>query len=294
MTTLKVQLCAICSDSMVNKISNWSFYCVKCNYWSSDLPVDIVNEHDEVFSLTSDNLKPIGFLDAVRIENFDLILDHINKLSNNKSSKILDVGCATGLFIEMANARGHDVWGIEPNPKMASISKSKGLKVKSGYFPDAILGEGEFDFIVFNDVFEHIPDLSLILNGVSGKLKRGGVLVINLPNSDGFLFSLGKYLYKFNLETLWDRLWQKMFHTPHLHFFNSSSLDKFLLSFGFYVRKKPINLSVFSTSGLWGRVSADKNSYFLKNIVIFCAIVVIRPVLLFFPKDSIVNFYSQK
>lgn len=277
---------------MASRISSWNFYCSSCDYWSADLPYDISSENNDLFNLDQEKEEAISFLNAVRTKNFNILLNQIKKIFGDKPLKILDIGCATGLFIQMASSRGHHAVGIEPNPKMASISKNKGLNVINGYFPEAIENGELFDLIIFNDVFEHIPELSNTMAGLKDKLKTDGLLIINLPTSDGFLFHLGKILYKLRITTLWDRLWQKMFYTPHLHYFNVSSLNKWVAQFGFDVKSKQIELDVLSISGLWKRISVDKNNYFLKNLVVYCAVLLLNPLLRLFPKDTVANFYA--
>lgn len=293
MSSEKTHCCPICSKAMPASVSDWNFYCVNCDYWAADLKYDIASESDEIFDSSRNDGEVIGFLDAIRIQNFNILLDRIREILGNKPLRILDVGCATGLFIQVATARGHSVLGLEPNPKMAAAAKGKGFDVIGGYFPDAITDDHCFDLIIFNDVFEHIPELSGIVAGVKRKLREKGLLVINLPNSDGLLFVFGRILFGLGITKLWDRLWQKMFYTPHLHYFNKKSLDKYLSKHGLSPCSSSIELSVMSISGLWARVSVDRSASFAKKIAMYVSALSVYPFLQFFPKDTFAAFYKK-
>ena len=90
--------CTICNNSIKNKISNWTFYCSKCDYWFADYPV-----HEKKIihgDFADDDLSnTLETLNDIRIKNFDLILNQIIK-KGSKSKKLLDVGCASGLFLK--------------------------------------------------------------------------------------------------------------------------------------------------------------------------------------------------
>ena len=223
--------CPICLDTMKPKIRDWSFYCNRCDYWSSTLEPDIKNQNDSIFIENNED-DILFFLDSIRNKNFEIILSYI---SNTKSKiRILDNGCATGLFIEIASSKGHEILGIEPNPAMYQKVLKKGYNVVSGYFSDDIKEDSKFDVIIFNDVFEHIPKLSSIIEGCQKHLNESGYLVINLPNFSGIIFKIAKILATFGMDSPWNHLWQKMFFTLHLHYFNSSSLDLNLRKSNFY------------------------------------------------------------
>lgn len=285
--------CPICSKEMIQKISNYNYQCLPCDYWSADLPYEINTTSKEIFGESEENDQYISFLDAIRIQNFNILLNRIDEFYHGKKLKILDVGCATGLFLKVAQSRGHQVVGLEPNPKMAKSSQKKGLNVINGYFPNDISDQNKFDIIIFNDVFEHIPDLSIILSGVNDRLDKNGMLIINLPNSNGFFFKLGAILYKVGFTNLWDRLWQKMFYTPHLHYFNEKSLNKYVSKYSFKTFSPTLSLDILSIDGLWDRISADKDVTFFKKIFLYVATITVYPFLNLFPKDAFASFYKR-
>ena len=106
----------------------------------------------------------------------------ITKISD-KPGKILDVGCATGIFLNGMEKRGWEGKGIEPNQSAAEYAKQRfGLDVFCGYLFDANLPDDYFDVITIWDVLEHVPDPGQLMCEIYRLLKPGGVVIATLPN----------------------------------------------------------------------------------------------------------------
>lgn len=73
---------------------------------------------------------------------------------------------------------------------MASRLRASNIDFVKGFFPDAVPAGVKYDAITFNDVFEHLPNLSVIVTAVRHHLNENGILIINLPVSDGFFSKL--------------------------------------------------------------------------------------------------------
>jgi len=282
--------CPACANTMHLKICDWTWYCEKCDYWGATLEVNIESKDDSVFKNEG---VAITFLDDVREKNFNIILKAVKSLNLVDSKKILDIGCATGLFMIIAKDKGFDTVGIEPNPLMAKIAISQGLNVIKGYFPESI-GSEKIDIIIFNDVFEHIPELNNLLMACCEALKKDGILIINLPNSKGLIFLLAKHLVAIGVTGLWKRLWQVMFYTPHLHYFSQKSLDLLVRSKGFDGPIISKELNVIGYKNLRGRVSADKDTTLISKIISFIVLIGLIPMLKLFPKDTFFSIYKKR
>ena len=278
---------------MRSRVCSWTFYCDTCDYWAAFLEQHICSRDDSIFSDERNDAEIISFLDSIRIRNFNIILDQIIVGQGKQSLRILDIGCASGLFIKTARNRGHIVIGVEPNPVMAKIASDKGFDVINGYFPSALLPASKFDVIIFNDVFEHIPDVNEILRNCNTFLHEQGMLVINLPNSDGVLFRIAKILMGLGIMGPWKRLWQVMFYTPHLHYFNNRSLDKLLDTHGFMNSSGTIKLEALSLTGLWDRISVDKSNDLFVRLSLYMGIILIYPVISIFDKDAFFSIYKK-
>jgi SAM-dependent methyltransferase len=196
--------------------------------------------------------------------------------------------------LKIAGVRGHIATGVEPNPIMAKIASDKGYNVVNGYFPAAIQPTSKFDVIIFNDVFEHIPDLNEILNNCKIFLNDDGVLIISLPNSGGVFFRLAKMLATVGITGPWNRLWQVMFYTPHLHYFGSGSLDGLLMKHDFMNQSKTIEIEAVSLSGLWDRLAIDNSRRLLTRVFLYIGIVVFYPITKLFEQDAFFSIYKRK
>jgi len=108
----------------------------------------------------------------------------VNKYSRGRS--ILDIGCATGEFLNFCSARGMTVTGIEPNPKARNYAVSQyHLDVKDEQEIE-LLKSGSVDVITMWHVLEHVPDLNRRMKDLSRLLKEDGTAFIALPNHSSF------------------------------------------------------------------------------------------------------------
>ncbi|MDR2478791.1 MAG: class I SAM-dependent methyltransferase, partial [Treponema sp.] len=176
-------------------------------------------------------------VDATRERNFRRICDIIKKYFP-RAKTILDVGSSSGHFLKAARDNGFLATGLEPDVQLAEKTRLEGYDVIEGFFPNAEnLADKIYDIIIFNDSFEHIPNFQTVIQGIQNHLdKTKGVVIINLPASDGVLFKTAFLLYKLGIHTPFDRLWQKGFASPHLHYFNVRNLRLLFEHNGFVMK----------------------------------------------------------
>ncbi|MCX6626477.1 MAG: class I SAM-dependent methyltransferase [Candidatus Solibacter sp.] len=101
--------------------------------------------------------------------------------------RMLDVGCASGLFLKMASGAGWAVEGIEPSEKLYSTAATElaGIgQVHCGTLEESDLPQESFDAITIWDVLEHVPDPVGFLARCQSLLKQQGHLYLNVPNLD--------------------------------------------------------------------------------------------------------------
>ena len=283
--------CIVCKKPMAARVSSWTFYCPVCDYWSSDL-IPRIDLDDAIFAEQESN-NVIHFLNELRVDNFNAILSRCKALGLSNGT-LLEVGCAGGLFLRCAHNQGFDAEGIEPKKEMAAPALADGLKVRAGFFPDVLAPTEAYSAIFFNDVLEHIPDLRGILRGCFQHLHSKGLLVINLPNSRGFFYRLATVMARLGITQPYERLWQKMFFTPHLHYFSETSLIQFAKQHGFESISKPLAIKTIKLKGLWKRLSIDYSSSLPYRLIMFAGIVCATPFIHSGPPDSIVLFFQRK
>jgi SAM-dependent methyltransferase len=275
-------------------MTEWTFYCPTCDYWSSSLKhVTPDLAQDEFLAKRKTNENPIDYLDQLREHNFKTCLNLIAKHSNIGLDKLLEVGCGTGLFLKEAARFGFNVTGIEAFEEMARRGINQGLPIRIGFFPDCLDDEERFSIIVFNDVFEHLPNPAQMLQICHAHLSAGGVLVLNLPNSRGPFFSLAKLAVKFNFSSPWDRLWQKMFFTPHLHYFSPKSIEQLCVKNGFEPASESVNLRSLMVRGLWSRIKADPTMSLPIGFIVWLATAFISIIIPLFQSDCTVRVFRR-
>ena len=101
------------------------------------------------------------------------------------SGRLLDVGCATGVFLRQAREAGWSVAGIEIDPEAAARARSVTPDVFCGDTADAPFAPGSFDVVTSLHVVEHLVDPVGALGRMIRWLAPGGLLIVEVPNVDG-------------------------------------------------------------------------------------------------------------
>ena len=169
----------------------------------------------------------LEFLADFRKNSIKRILDELPKQMNGGLGDVqgLEVGCGSGLFMELAKERGYSMLGMEPSSGAYEIAKQKSLNVIQGMFPEDLPERLRFDFIIFNDVFEHLPDAYSALRCCADHLKPGGVICINVPVSSGPIYRVAHALIKIKVAgDIYRRLWQIGTPSPHKYYFSRKSM----------------------------------------------------------------------
>ena len=99
--------------------------------------------------------------------------------------RLLDVGCATGFFLDEARRAGWDVAGCEVSGYAAAHARNGlGLDVQCAPLLETSYPPASFDVITFFNVLEHIPEPRAVAERVHALLKPGGLLVIETWDRD--------------------------------------------------------------------------------------------------------------
>ena len=112
--------------------------------------------------------------DSTDAENRKAIL---NLVDENKSAKILDLGCGAGeLTKDIGKRVGSDeLYGVEIAEKYAQLAKSNGIKVYRADLNEQLPIESEtFDIVCANQVIEHLHETDLFIKEIYRILKFGG------------------------------------------------------------------------------------------------------------------------
>lgn len=178
-----------------------------------------------------------------RIETFKKCLEEIEKYQKTPGT-LLDVGCAAGLFLEVASKKGWKVDGVEPNRWLADWgNKNLGLNIKSAPFEECGFKDGSYDVVTFWDVLEHLADPKKSLIESARILRRGGYLVINYPD-------IGSWLARLFGKKWWFIL------SVHLYYFTPVTIRRILEESGYEVVKIQPHIQKLSFGYLVYRLKA--------------------------------------
>ncbi|WP_022928961.1 class I SAM-dependent methyltransferase [Patulibacter americanus] len=229
---------------------SWVGRCSACGSWRSELEPEIAS--DELQQLIDTGARANG-LREIRDRNNAEILERIGRLVPLKGARLLDVGSAHGWFLEAAAAREVHAEGVEPELRLAEITRSEGKTVRDGYFPDVIADDERFEAITFNDVLEHVPDASGAVAACADLLADGGVLSVNIPSATGLGYRVATLLARVGVLGPFKRFWQYGLPSPHMHYMQPEALRRLVERHGLVVRSVT-PLASIQRSGLWARL----------------------------------------
>lgn len=113
----------------------------------------------------------------------DIVFRFAGKAAPNLDSRILEIGCSSGLLMLALRDAGYsDVTGIDVSDTAIEAARRRGLQNVARMdaarldFPDAA-----FDLVIASDVLEHIPHDGAALREWRRVLRPGGELVLFVP-----------------------------------------------------------------------------------------------------------------
>lgn len=90
----------------------------------------------------------------------------------SKTHSFLDYGCANGLFIQYLRQQGFtNCHGYDPYAPPETFGDPKTLE------------QGPFDYILLQDVIEHVEDPNALLDELNSLLAPGGYILVGTPNA---------------------------------------------------------------------------------------------------------------
>lgn len=116
---------------------------------------------------------------------------HATELPRNLApGRALEVGCASGSFMQALARRGWNVDGIEFSPQAAERARQLGFQVHTGSIDEAPEPVEPYDLVVAWMVLEHLHDPVGSLRKLLRWTRPGGWLALSVPNAGSAEFRL--------------------------------------------------------------------------------------------------------
>jgi 2-polyprenyl-3-methyl-5-hydroxy-6-metoxy-1,4-benzoquinol methylase len=278
--------CIVCRSEIAQRLDSALYHCRECGYWTSDfepMPADA-----SISALNEAHRR--AALAGLRSANSQTILGLLGRHASLAGARLCDIGCAYGWFLKAAQDCRAEAMGIEPEAPVADEARREGLQVRNGFFPDCLTDVEQFEIVTFNDVLEHLSEIDLVLEACHRHLVPGGLLSIVIPSSRGSVFRLSCMLSRIGMRRPLDRLWQRDFSCPHVHYFNAANLEALLKRHGFELLHSQ-DLPSLQLKGLWHRLRMDANARLLPSLAAWACMALLYPLLRVTPSDILCQIY---
>jgi len=227
------------------------YQCSKCEltYFDRDAIVEVPNDYQGYhLYLSGFDSNRYDYEFSIRKNNFNKELGEISKYTDGRV--LVDIGADVGYFCKQAFDSGWNSTGIELSDDARTVGKEF-LSVEYSELDD--IANESVDVITCHHVIEHVVSPAEFVRALRSKLKKGGVMVIHVPNQESLTSLLRNILNK--LLFLDRETYCSLYMPDHLSGFNRVSLAKFMENNNF-------ETMVVKDVGLW---SCYYDPFFLKN-----------------------------
>ncbi|UCH96448.1 MAG: class I SAM-dependent methyltransferase [Candidatus Aminicenantes bacterium] len=169
-----------------------------------------------------------------RSKNFKTILKRLKGITP-PTLRLLDIGAASGIFLELARQQGYQIQGIEPSEFLVKeAEKHYNIQLFKGTVEEYKTNK-TFSIITLLDIIEHLVEPDTFMTTVDSLIEKSGILVVVTPDINSLAARImGK------------RWWH--YRIAHINFFNLQSLQYLLEKHGYEIilKKKYVwNFSLF-------------------------------------------------
>ncbi len=223
--SLKCNLCGMNTNSELLSINSISIIrCQKCGLVYVN-PQPSGHKTLEIYEKEYfDGSNKANFLSEseLYLSRFTDKLGQIERLAGIKG-KLLDIGCAVGHFLIVAQRKGWQPSGVEISTFASEKAGEAGLDVFNGNLKEAKYASNSFDVVTMWHTLEHTRDPAATLKEVYRIMKNGGLLAIEVPN-----FNSRRSRHQ-------GKDWEYLKPREHLYYFTGQTLKMMVEKAGFAV-----------------------------------------------------------
>lgn len=188
-------VCAVCRGTSIREVRdanllpgqqisfNYSFHpdcrrtlaiveCLSCSHqFCYPIPANFSSHYQDI--VDAEYLQHA----ASRTATYERVLPELTARTSGR--RLLDVGCATGDFLEAASKHGFEAVGMEPSNWSSAIATQRGFTVHRVFVEQADPQvTGTFDVITLWGVIEHFVDPRGAIESLSRLLRPGGIIAL--------------------------------------------------------------------------------------------------------------------
>ena len=220
---MKHTTCLICNSKKVKELPAYSdHFLIKCQDCSFVFVKKIPREQ-ELFDFYENSYVRTNYFSSITIKRYNELLDLFEKY--RKTNNLLDVGSGNGFFLEIAKARGWNVYGTELTNQAVKECENKGFQMKKGSLNEVDFKADQFDVITSFEVIEHINNPKEIVKEMHRILRTNGYIYITTPNFNSVL--------RYRLKSRYDVIE----YPNHLCYYTKKTLRLLFMNAGFSVKK---------------------------------------------------------
>ena len=135
---------------------------------------------------------------------------HLIETYHLEGKRFIEVGCGQGEFLQVLKEFPVEVHGIEHDPALVELAKSKGIDVVQGFTEteDTVIPGGLYDVFLSFNFLEHQPQPGVMLDCISNNLTEDGMGLITVPSfeyildNDGYYELIRDHIAYYTFETL--------------------------------------------------------------------------------------------
>ena len=161
-----------------------------------------------------------------------------------RGPRLLDVGCATGFFIEAALEAGFDAAGIELSPVAIRLARPEvQARITCGDVNTLLSTDSRrFDVVTAFDIIEHTLDPAAFLDDIGRVLAPGGLLVLSTPDTGHWL------------RTVMRARWPMLQPDQHTYLFSKAAMRTLLVDRGYDPVRIEATRKVLTLEYLFGQL----------------------------------------